>query len=378
MKTPIVATTLLALGLAGGLTSALPVRADRNDNYPYQGQASFTLDGTVDKVDVDRDRVIVNGDDGRTYTLDTSRSTIALRGTSRRGETGDLVPGMRLHITGTRLSGDIVEADSVAVQPFRSTRPTVPAPGHRSNAPIRDSDPSSQDFDPAYGDTQGITLRGTIESVDNRHGTFVMRINDHTRTVRVTSATDVSDLDRNSDGGSHVPLKAGDRISVVGVLQSNGTVIADTLSGRNLTDSGSNYHNDSSYRRGKQLQGVVTQTGNKLLSRDIKVRLSSGREVTVHVPKNITIRRNGRVISVHDLTSDDQVRIDGSYDGNDFKATRIEVTGRGYSTYRDGDNSGGYDRNGDNSGGYDRQGYDRGDDNQNSDNNDSDNPDNGF
>ncbi|MDQ2686757.1 MAG: DUF5666 domain-containing protein [Armatimonadota bacterium] len=349
MRTPIVATTLLALGLAGGLSSALPVRADRNDSYPYQGQASFTLDGTVDKVDVDRDRVIVNGDDGRTYTLDTSRSSIALRGTSRRGETGDLVPGMRLHITGTRLSGDIVEADNVAVQPFRSVRPTIPMPGHRSNAPIRDSDPYSQDSDPSYGDSQGISLRGTVDSVDNRRGSFVLRINDHTRTVYVNDRTDVSDIDRNSDSGNHVPLKAGDRISVAGVLQSDGTVTADTLSARNLTDSGNNYRNDNSYRRGNQLQGVVTQTGNKLLSRDIKVRLSSGREVTVHVPKNISVRRNGRTISVHDLTSEDQVRIDGRYDGNDFKATRIEVTGRGYNTYRDGGNdSGSYNRDGDN------------------------------
>jgi len=389
MRTSIMTTALVALGLAGGLTSTPPVHAQ---NYPYQGQASFSLDGTVDRVDVDRDRVIVAGDDGRSYTVDTYRSSISLRNTSRRGETGDLVPGMRLHVTGTRLSGDIVEADQVSVQPFRSARPTIPVPGHRSNAPVRNSDPYGRRSDPyntnpyssdSYSNdsysssSRGITMRGTVESVDNRRGTFVLRINNRTRTVYVNSSTDLTDLDRSVNRGNRIPLRVGDRVSVAGVLQSNGTVTADTLSARNLTGSSSNYRNDSTYRRGNSLQGVVTQTSSKLLSRDLKVRLSSGREVTVHVPKDVTIRRNGRAISVHELTSDDQVRIDGSYDGNDFKATRIEVLGRAYSDNNDynsgndnggyndrggysnrgGNNNGGYNRNGRNSGGYNRDGY---------------------
>ena len=381
MRTPILTAGLVALGLAGGLTSILPAQAQRGDNYPYQGQSSFSLDGTVDRVDVDRDRVIVIGDDGRTYTLDTSRSSIALRGTSRSGETGDLMAGMRLHMTGTRLSGDIVEADTVAVQPFRNARPTVPMPGHRSDAPVRDSDPYGADpysGDSSYSDSRGITLRGAVDSVDNRRNTFVLRVNDHTRTIRVNDTTDLSDLDRNYNRGDRLPVRVGDRVSVAGVLLSNGTVTADTISARSLTSN--NSRNDSSYRRGNQLLGVVTQTGNKFLSRDIKVRLSSGREVTVHVPKNITVRRNGRPISVHDLTSDDQVRIDGRYDGNDFQATRIEVTGRAYNTNSDDHNRGndngtysdngtyngtgtysdsGYDRDGYNPAGFNRDGYDR-------------------
>lgn len=385
MRTPIMTTALVALGLAGGLTSALPAHAQRGDNYPLQGQASFSLDGTVDRVDVDRDRVIVSGDDGRTYTVDTYRSSIALRNTSRRGETGDLVTGMRLHVTGTRLSGDIVEADQVSVQPFRSARPTIPVPGHRSNAPVRDDYPydrgsDSYNADPyssdsTYSDSRSITMRGTVESVDNRRGTFALRVNSRTRTVYVNGSTDLSDLDRSVNRGSRIPLRVGDRVSVAGVLQSNGTVTADTLSARNLTGGNSNSRNDGTYRRGNQLQGVITQTSSRFMSRDLKVRLSSGREVTVHVPKNVTVRRNGRAVSVHELTSDDQVRIDGSYDGSDFKATRIEVTGRAYDTnsggydsggYNDGGDSngnyngnGGYNRDGYNSSGYNRNGYDR-------------------
>lgn len=375
MRTPILTTALVALGLAGGLTSALIVRAD---TYPFEGQSNFSLDGTVDRVDVDRDRVIVVGDDSRTYTLDTSRSSIALRGTSRSGETGDLIAGMRLHVTGTRLSGDIIEADRVAVQPFRSARPTVPMPGHRSNAPVRNSDPYDRSSDPyssdpyssgsSYNDSRGITLRGTVDSVDNRRGTFVLRVNNHTRTVRVNENTNLNDLGRSYNSGDRLPMRVGDRVSVAGVLQSNGTVIADTISARSLTGN-SNYRNDSTFRRGNQLLGVVSQTSSKFMSRDLKVRLSSGREVTVHVPKNISVRRNGRAISVHELTSDDQVRIDGSYSGNDFKATRIEVTGRAYDTNSDGYsngndsngnyNNGGYDSSGYNSSGFNRDGYNR-------------------
>lgn len=343
MRTQLLTASLIALGLAGTLAPVLPVRADRNDDYPiYQNRTSINLDATVSSVDVDRDRVIVAGDDGRTYTVDTYRSAITLRGTNRSGETGDLVPGMRLHITGSRLSNDIVEADRVSVQPYRSGRPTLPMPGRRTNDPYqdngtyrdngsyRDTDPYGDDNSNTYrnGQAGGFELRGTVESVDNRRGSFTIRVNNHTRTVYVNDATDLGDLSRNGSRGNNrnrVPLRSGDRVTVFGTLQTDGTVTADSISLGSLS-SGNPYRNDNQYGRGNQVQGVVTSTSSRYMNRDIKVRLSSGREVTIHVPKDVQIRRDGRGISVHEIQKDDEVRIQGRYDGNDFQASRIDVT----------------------------------------------------
>jgi hypothetical protein len=69
----------------------------------------------------------------------------------------------------------------------------------------------------------------------------------------------------------------------------------------------------------------VSKTSDRYLSRDIKVRMDSGREVTIHVPHDARVVRDGQPISVHDLTGDDVVRVIGSFNGDDFKATRIDV-----------------------------------------------------
>ena len=70
----------------------------------------------------------------------------------------------------------------------------------------------------------------------------------------------------------------------------------------------------------------MTHPSNKYTSRDIKVRAASNQEITVHVPHGITVRRGSKDISVHELSTDDVVRVYGSYDGDgDFDATRIDV-----------------------------------------------------
>ncbi|MBV9849107.1 MAG: hypothetical protein JO250_05395, partial [Armatimonadetes bacterium] len=79
--------------------------------------------------------------------------------------------------------------------------------------------------------------------------------------------------------------------------------------------------------------GRVTQQSNRYTSRDIKIRVAEDHEVKVHVPSGTPITRDGRPISVHELTKDDVVRISGASDGDDFRADRITVI----RTYDDSD-----------------------------------------
>ena len=144
--------------------SPLTVRA-QNSDYPFQTK-TFAQDMTVNQIDPDRDRVQVSGSDGKAYTLDTYRAVIVLLTTKHPGETGDLVEGMRIHVTGTLVSDSIVEAEKVNVLPFR---PPTAAPS--SNAPVYA--PPRQD---TGTDTGGVTLRGTVEMVDQKRGQFVVRV----------------------------------------------------------------------------------------------------------------------------------------------------------------------------------------------------------
>ena len=74
-----------------------------------------------------------------------------------------------------------------------------------------------------------------------------------------------------------------------------------------------------------QLIGRVTHESDKLLSRDIRIRTEGGREVTVHVPHESRVVRDGRPISVHELMGGDVLRVVGSYDDDGFRASRIDV-----------------------------------------------------
>lgn len=290
------------------LLRPLPASA-QNPDYPFQTQA-FAADMTVTHVDPDRDRVQATGDNSKAYTLDTYRAAIVLIGTKRTGQTGDLVEGMRVHVAGTLVSSAaIVEADRVSVLPFHAPS----APPASPNAPIYKT-PAPDNGQ----NTGGVTLRGTVESVDDRRGQFVVRVGDHTRTVRLTYDTDVSALPENT---GHVPVRPGDRVTVAGTFGPNGSVTADAVSlTRTLRAIGP-------ARRPPGLTGPVVATSDRLRSRDIKVRDGSGRDVTVHVPHNALVTRDGRPISIHELGKQDVVRVDGTPDGDAVRATAITVIG---------------------------------------------------
>lgn len=196
---------LMTLGLmiAGGPRPWTPPSAMAQD-YPYQGQP-LVADGVVNHVDAGRDRVTFTSDDGRTFTLDTSQADITLLDGNRAGLTGDLSSGMRVHVHGQLLSADIAEVDQMRVLPALPSGSTRPAE---------------------------IELRGTVDSVDTQNGSFVVRIKDkvgsHTRAILLADNTDLSGLGRLDP--SRFPVKPGDRVTVGGILQPDGAVLAGVLS----------------------------------------------------------------------------------------------------------------------------------------------------
>ncbi len=280
------------------LSPAPPAHAQ---DYPLSAPAAFHADVTATRVDIDRDRVQAVDDSGRAYTLDTYQAAIALRPPDRPGHTGDLVPGMRLRVQGTFASPQIVEASNIQVLPFRAPRasPTARAALH---------------------ETGPVTLRGTVESVDSHNHLVIVRVRDHERTVYINRQTDLQDVDAaNPDHLAYLP---GQRVTVVGAFQPDGTILANTISrrvqpGPRTTPAPAPDINT--------LVGPVTKQSSRFGSRDIKVRVSVDREVTIHVPHNAQIFRSDRPLSVHDLAKGDVVRVRGTPDGDDFNASRIDV-----------------------------------------------------
>lgn len=302
MRNDIFTATLAALGLIGSFG---PSAFAQNAPSSARQHPSFSVDATVSQVDIDRDRVVVKGDDGRAYTVDTYRTHITLRDTNRAGETADLVPGMRVHIAGSLLSQDIIEPTKVVVLPSQSVR---------SARPAADSSRS------VFNQDRRISLRGTVESVNNQRGSFVVQVNNHTRTVFLDDRTKLDDF--NNANTDQLPFQAGDRVSVVGKLAQDGTVDASLISPRILDDQAGIA--DSPVQHSRTLLGRVADSSG-MFSRDIKIRLAVAHVVTVHVPKGIPITRNGHAISVHDLQDDQVIRVTGDYNGDSFNADRIAL-----------------------------------------------------
>lgn len=286
-------------GLMLGGVAAPPARAQA---YPTSGRA-FAADGVLTRVDAGRDRATLAGDDGRTYTVDLSGADISLAGGGRAGRTPDLARGMRVHIGGRLLAGGLTEAAQVRVLGAAN----VPVAHAVLAAP---ADPPPGVF----------AVRGTVTAVDAGRGTFVLRVNGHTRTIFLADNTDVSEL--TARRGRSFPVSPGERVTVAGGLQPDGNVLAGLLSSRPDVD-----YSRLPVALDRVLLGRVSSRPSRYSgSRDIKIRLDgSDREVKVKVPRSIPIQRDGRAISVHDLRNDDTLRVSGVYAGGDFRAARIIV-----------------------------------------------------
>ncbi len=258
---------------------------------PISGQ-HVTLVGTLKRVEAGPHAALFAGDDGRQYVLDLSQAKLVLPG----GVHSPLLAGTR----GT-VSGLGNPDGSITVSRFQA----IPAPVVSAPAPDAAEPPD-------------LTVRGTVEAIDLEHGAFVLRINTHTRIIYVTPDTDSSAFGGAATG--QFPVQPGQRVTVGGSLQPNGTVLAGLLT----TKEDINYLTAPD-RPNRILFGEVSSPANKLGRRDIKVRAADGAEIKVDIPRSIPVRRAGVQVSMYDLSRRDQVRVTGRMSGTDFHAARIDV-----------------------------------------------------
>ena len=282
--------------------------ATRSDPLPFEPKP-FVQSGVLEKIDDERDRVIFRADTGQRYTLDMTDSAISLANTTRHGTLPDLRPGMRVYVSGQLLSPNIAEAMQVRVLGSKTIRPTpraIPAPRPTSDSP-------------------GIfTVRGNVKAVDVQRGSFVLSVQEHTRTILLADDTDLVGLGKAEP--QKFPVKIGDRVTVAGALQPDGTVLAGAISfSRDIVLPVRTLLPRSQASQSQTLVGRVSSTSDRYSSRDIKIRLEDDQEVKVKVPRGVAIRRDGQPISVHDLRGGDLLRVSGKYEGEDFRASHMEV-----------------------------------------------------
>ena len=300
MRTSLLCSALLWAGLI--CTASLPSTAQVNE-APF-GSRPFVTDGVVAHVDSTHDRLIINRDNGRPCLLDTSEADITLPDGS---QSVTLSPGMRVHVMGRQISSGLVEVAQLRV--LKPGKPNAPRP---PVAPIPQGAASAG---------EDIQLRGTVDTIDTRRGAFVVRVRDHMRTIYLAGATDLSGMGLHDP--NRFPVKPGDRVSVAGRLQPEGGVLAGAVSLSRVITLPATAPLPS-----RVLFGRITSVGTRFTGRDIKILLADRREIKVKVGRGLSVRRNGRLISVHDLRGGDDVRVTGSFDGSDFKADRVDVLHR--------------------------------------------------
>lgn len=248
--------------------------------------------GTIKRMEAGPRTALFAGDDGRQYILDLSQAKIVLPSSMK----APLLPGTRGFISG------LGNADgSITVSRFQAV-PTAAVP-----APVPTS-PEPLDF----------TVRGTVEAIDLERGAFVLRINTHTRTVFVTPDTNVLGL---PGAGAGFPVQPGQRVTVGGSLQPEGTVLAGLLTAKEDVV----YHTPASLPN-RILFGTVSSPPNKLGHRDMRIRTANdSTEAKIVVPRGIPVHRSGAQISVYDLSRRDQVRVTGRLAGTELRAGRVDV-----------------------------------------------------
>ncbi len=246
--------------------------------------------GTIKRVEAGPHAALFTGDNGPDYLLDLSQAKVSLPPGIKT-----LAAGQRGTVTGLGNSDG-----SIAVSRFQILPPSsVPLPIFAAPEPL------------------DLTTRGTVEAVNYTLGSFVLRINTHTRTVFVTPETGVSGLGPALNG---FPVQPGRRVTVGGSLQPNGTLLAGVL-----TDKGDLDFRTPPGSANRILFGLISSPANKLRGRDFRVRLADGTETKINSSRSIPVRRSGRQISVYDLSRRDTARLIGRFKGTDFEAARVDV-----------------------------------------------------
>ncbi len=276
---------LATLAVTGYVCVAAPAPA-----ISVAGQ-QVTFAGTVKRVEAGPHAALFTGDNGQDFVLDLSQAKVILPSGVK-----SLAPGQRGTVSGRGNSDG-----SIAVSRFQLL-PPAPA-----LAPVL-----------AVPEPLDVTVRGTVEAINLETGSFVLRVNTHTRTVFVTPDTDTSGLGPAASGA--FPVQPGRRVTVGGALQPNGTLLAGVLTGKEDL----NYQTASS-QANRVLFGTVSSPANKLRGRDFRIRLADGMEAKIGSLHSIPVRRAGRLISIYDLNRRDQVRVTGRLRGMDFEAARVDV-----------------------------------------------------
>ena len=277
--------TLALLVLTGSVCSAAPPPA-----IAVAGQ-QVSFAGTIKRVEAGPHAALFTGDNGQDFVLDLSRAKVLLPNGIKA-----LTPGQRGTVSGLGNSDG-----SIAVRRFQILPPPlVPAAITAVPEPL------------------DVTVRGTVEAVSLGTGSFVLRVNTHTRTVYVTPDTDITGLGPAASGA--FPAQPGRRVTVGGALQPNGPLLAGVLTGREDLN-----YQTAATQANRILFGTVSSPANKLRGRDFRIRLADGTEVKIGSSRSAPVRRAGRLISVYDLSRRDQVRVTGRLRGSDFVAGRVDV-----------------------------------------------------
>ena len=177
--------------------------ADPAPTVPIAGQ-HIILAGTVKRVEAGPQAALFTGDNGRDYLLDLSAAKVILPPGAA------LKPGARGTVSGLGNSDG-----SIAVSRLQLLAPAIPSSVPTAAEPL--------DY----------TVRGTAEAVNLAQGAFTLRVRTRTRTVYITPDTDTRGLLSAAKG---FPIQPGQRVTVGGSLQPNGTVLASILTDRTDLD----------------------------------------------------------------------------------------------------------------------------------------------
>ncbi|MCE5197587.1 MAG: DUF5666 domain-containing protein [Armatimonadota bacterium] len=184
-------------------------------------------------------------------------------------------------------------------------------------------------------------VQGKVTEVSTKHNEVVVVRGTERYVASVDSKTRIIFRSRS---GHISDIRVGDQARLTGTLGARARVYADSIEVMgaqgwgwghdndrdrdrdrdryNDERSDRNRHNDN-YR--ETFDGTVVRTTSRF-SRMLTIRTRTG-EVTVDVPKDITILRNGRKISVHDLNVGDDVTVSGRWHSDTLTADRIEASG---------------------------------------------------
>ena len=227
---------LLAALAALTLLPLASARAQQGE-YPYQGQTNFTIDGTIRQVETGRSRLWIRGNDGARYLVDTSDGDIVLPSGSTSGTLDDLSEGQSVHVIGTLLEDNLIEADRVRVYvPDPEPQPVSFTDAHADYEHIDlpdNSDPAPADpapaAAPAPASSSTFSVDGMVREVDagNDHITIV-DANDDRYAVDTLGADII--LPASSAAGHCSDLARGMHVHLIGSQLPNGVVVADRVS----------------------------------------------------------------------------------------------------------------------------------------------------